>query len=56
MSEATDNRLDPCELLAGIEARLFHLAVLITKQGKNQATETNPTGTPAGNHQQELTL
>ena len=42
MSEATDNRLDPCELLAGIEARLIRLAVLITKQGKNQATETNP--------------
>ena len=55
MSDATDNRLDPCELLAGIEARLIHLAVLITKQGKNQATETNPTGTPDGNHQQELT-
>ena len=55
MSDATDNRLDPCELLTGIEARLVHLAALITKQGKNQATETNPTGTPAGNLQQELT-
>ena len=55
MSDATDNRLDPCELLAGIEAPLMHLAVLITKQSKNQATATNPTGTPAGNHQQELT-
>ena len=55
MNDATDNRLDPCELPAGIEARLIHLAVLITKQGKNQATETNPTGTPDGNHQQELT-
>ena len=55
MSETTDNRLDPCELLAGIEARLIHLEALITRQGKNQATETNPTGTPDGNHQQELT-
>ena len=56
MSETTDNRLDPRELPDGIEAPHIHLADLITKQGKNQATETNPTGTPAGNHQQELTL
>ena len=45
MSEATDNRLDPCELLAGIEARLVHLAALITQRDQDTTDEATDTDT-----------
>ena len=39
---ATTPTLDPCAMLDGIEARLVHLADLITKQ--DQATTDTDTG------------
>ena len=38
--------LDPCAMLDGIEARLAHLADLITKQGQDHTEEATGTDNP----------
>lgn len=46
MSDATGNRLDACELLAGTEARLIHLAALITQRGQDITEDATGTDNP----------
>ena len=43
---ATTPTLDPCAMLDGIEARLAHLADLITKQGQDHTEEATGTDNP----------